>query len=279
MVSSCCGARMSSPPSFRLHAIDLENLDALPDPLAAIGAGEYGALVVRGVFGREELRDAVDELEAAPEHRSRHFPGTAIEFIGLPLQGCGVDLGPYHASIAVVEAACALQPRLRLVQRAYDVLERVARRPVRPFRGEGGAYVPATLRRMPPGEEVGPHFELGQLDAPGYAELRGRVDVTTIFSFYIALRAPEEGGELAIYDFLWSDLDAAKVRSRDRPEGSLLFDRYEPVLVAPTEGDLLVFDSGRHAHRVLPIRGAWARWTAGGLLAYAPGGREVLAWA
>ncbi len=252
----------------------------MSDPLAAMRAGdEYAGLVIRGVFGRDELRDAVAKLEAAPEYRSRLFPDSAIEFVGVPLQWCGADLAPYHASVPLVVAAGALQPGLGLIERTYCVIERVARRPVRTFRGEGGAYVPATLRRMPPGEEVGPHFELGQLEAPGYAEILRHLAPTSIFSFYVALRAPEAGGELAIYDLCWSDADAAKVRSRERPDGAKLFERYEPLLVPPGEGDLLVFDSGRFAHRVLRVRGARARWTAGGLLAYAPDGREVLAWA
>jgi hypothetical protein len=271
---------MLSPGPFRLRSIDHPDLESQPDVLAAIGAGHYGGLLVRGVFGRDELRDAVARLEAAPAYRNRLSPDSAIEFVGLPLQWCDAGLHAYLAEVGRLNEACThvLPPGMHLLERTYRVLEQAARRPVRVFHGGGGSYMPATLRRYPPGEEVGPHFELGQLESASYAELRDHIEATTIYSFYVVLAAPERGGELAIYDLRWDDADASRVRSSERPPGPLL-GRYEPHLVAAAEGDVLLFDSGRHAHRVLPVGGTRPRWTAGGLLAPAQSRHEVLAWA
>ena len=51
---------------------------------------------------------------------------------------------------------------------------------------------------------------------------------------------------------------------------------YQDVVAAP--GDLLIFDGGRNAHEVLPVRGPRSRWTIGGFLGWTQDG-AVLAWA
>ena len=135
-----------------------------------------------------------------------------------------------------------------------------------------------TLRRIPSGAFVGPHFELGQLDFPAYDALKTRIDPTTLFSFYVMLRAPMKGGELVAYSLRWGAADAECVNDR-HDESGRLFDRYEPTLLTPAAGDLLLFDSGRCAHGVRIVDDVRARWTAGGLVAFERGHDRVLAWA
>ena len=43
-------------------------------------------------------------------------------------------------------------------------------------------------------------------------------------------------------------------------------------------GDLLVFDAGRHFHRVTPVMGARPRWTLGGFVALSRDGSCFFVW-
>ena len=271
---------MTAPPPFSLRSVDHAHVDDVPDPLADMRSGSYGGLLVQDVLEGEALREGVACLEAASSHRRRLSPDGEIAFIGVPLQWSPPDLDAYFEGVSRVDDACArvLPPGARLLERVYALLARVARRPLRVFCGERGAYAPATLRRFPPGEEVGAHFELGQLEAPSYQEILPHLDTATLFSFVAMLSVPEQGGELAVYDLRWGDADAAAVRSGERFEGALQ-GRYPPHLVTPRAGDVLVWNSGVFAHRVLRVGGARPRWTAGGFLAFSRDGREVIAWA
>jgi hypothetical protein len=54
--------------------------------------------------------------------------------------------------------------------------------------------------------------------------------------------------------------------------------RFEHFAVALEAGDLIVFDGGRHYHRVLPNQGESRRWTIGGFLSLSRAGTESWVW-
>lgn len=270
---------MSLEGPLRLAQMDRSRLERTPPLLDALLGGELHAVVVRGVLTAEEAASIVRALEARPDARERLHPDSGIELVGKPLQWSPADRSPYLDAADHVREACAtLFPEIPLLLRAREALSAAAGRPLKIAADGGREYAPMTLRRIPPGSFVGPHFELGQLGFPAYAGLAGRIDRTTLFSFYVVLAAPDEGGELAAYPLRWGEPDASRVIDRD-DEPSALLGRYEPTLIAPRPGDMLLFDSGRHAHAVRRVGGARARWTAGGLLAFDVSRETVLAWA
>lgn len=266
--------------TITLAHIDRHELRGAPPLVDALLRGEPHAAVLRGVLDAEEAAAVVRALEAAPEARERLHPESDIELVGKPLQWSPADRSLYlDAADHVREVCTTVFKSVPLLDRVAETLAAAAGRPVRVAVDETRrAYAPVTLRRIPPGSYVGPHFELGQLGFPAYSGLLDRIDGTTLFSFYVVLAAPDEGGELAAYPLRWGEPDAARVVDRDDEPGAL-FGVHEPTLIAPRAGDMLLFDSGRHAHAVRRVGGSRARWTAGGLLAFERDHEAMLAWA
>jgi hypothetical protein len=66
----------------------------------------------------------------------------------------------------------------------------------------------------------------------------------------------------------------------DRKSAATLrvLDETRPVAARPGVGDLLLFDAGRHYHRVTKVEGATSRWTMGGFLARDPGHGVLYYW-
>ena len=168
-------------------------------PLAEIAAGQFTGLLVRGVFSPEEMAEATARLEAESARRAP-LSGSTIEMVGAPLQWARADRVAYLASARNVERACREVLGDQFLPRLYSALARVAGTAVSVFEGSAGRYAPLTLRRIPPGAEVGPHLELGQFESCSYEELAQQVPRDALFSFYLMVATPDSGGQLAVYD-------------------------------------------------------------------------------
>src|SRR5262249_52994504 len=135
---------------------------------------------------------------------------------------------------------------------------------------DGRLYQAFSIREMLPGAFIDVHFENEAFDAPPMQPLLALLDGPQQLSAYLALSVPDEGGELTVYPLRGSDPEAAAIRTLDRTAESTYacIEAIAPPAVLNTAvGDLLVFDAGRHFHRVTRIGGQRARWTMGSFLA------------
>jgi len=146
-----------------------------------------------------------------------------------------------------------------------------------PVSSDGRSYLPATLRRLVDGKQIGIHHDYHyQLSL--YEELREQVDTTTLVSFVATLQAPDAGGELFVYGVTPTTPDVPKLPNGFQYDLEAIEARYDYASFKVGAGDLFLIASGRCLHRVAKIEGPHARVTMGGFLALDKGRKRVLFW-
>ena len=92
--------------------------------------------------------------------------------------------------------------------------------------------------------------------------------------------APDAGGELVVHNARFGE-GAGKELAHLERTGSAALDAIAAcgqVIPRMDVGDIIVFDSGRHFHRVTEVSGPHIRWTMGGFLARSLDDRSVYYW-
>ena len=105
--------------------------------------------------------------------------------------------------------------------------------------------------------------------------LQTKIDIENSISFVISLDAPEEGGELIIFDMDWNQfplrLDTTTYEERHDLNGSLFTNRNKSNVNATgfqlQSGDAVVFRAGQLWHAVQPPKGSKNRITIGCFIA------------
>lgn len=273
--------------SFEIVDVAFQELERFPDALDVIRGGDaYSALVIRDVFPPSVMAAVVERLERRETRLiGRPSPYYEGQQFGRILPREEGDLADYfQESAQFPEASRALFAGLG----AGDYLARLTQvtrtiaggRPVELARNAGGAlYQAYSIRQMLPGGSIDLHYENESFDAPSMNELVAALDRPHQMSAYLTLQAPEAGGELSVYPLRGSDPEARDLMHLER-KSERTYARIEalaprvPLLAGA--GDMLLFDAGRHFHRVTEVLGSRARWTMGSFLSLAKGGREYL---
>lgn len=105
--------------------------------------------------------------------------------------------------------------------------------------------------------------------------LQTKIDIENSISFVISLDAPEEGGELIVFDMDWNQfplrLDTTTYEERHDLNGSLFTNRNKSNVNATgfqlQSGDAVVFRAGQLWHAVQPPKGSKNRITIGCFIA------------
>ncbi len=273
------------PRPFSIVTIDAGELARHGDALDEIMSGEsYSALIIRNVFAAPALATVVERLQrddtaligrASPYYTGKMFgrilpherdlDGYFAECATFPdasralFQGCGPD---FQSRLEAVLAALAGGKPVEL-----------ARTP------DGRIYQAFSIREMLPGAFIDVHYENEAFDAPPMQPLLEQLDAPQQLSAYLALAVPESGGELYVYPLRGSDPETAAIRQLDRTAESTyaqLAAIAPPSALTTGVGDLLIFDAGRHFHRVTPIGGRRSRWTMGSFVGRARTGDRYL---
>ena len=104
-----------------------------------------------------------------------------------------------------------------------------------------------------------------------------RFDRETLLSWFVTLQPAEAQGALTIYGLWGSDPDPPMLPSRFL-DIEVLENDYEKRTLSLQAGDLVIFDSGRHVHRVTPVEGTRARLTLGGFMTFDRTRAELAFW-
>ena len=248
---------------------------ALSDLLASLrtdlGDGDAAlfdeATLTRGIAGVE--RSTV----LAPRPFSPLFEAYTF---GQILDLSGADRSSYHHDAARVarEVSDSFgEPFVAELMARLDALG--APLPVRqPRSRDGDDYAPFTVRSYPEGGLIPPHCELEQLRRDAYADLLPQICPDTLLSFLVMASAPEAGGDLVVYDLDQADPRVPEFYA-DRSVLHSVREGFVHKHIPLRNGDLLVFDGGRHFHQILPVVGPRRRWTVGGFMAPT---RDRTAW-
>lgn len=262
--------------AFRIVDTDADDVGSHRDALDEMMSGEsFSALIVHNVFPLPVMAAVVERLErgetALVGRDSPYYTGRMFGRI-LPHEQ---DLDGYFAEAAAFPAESRalfreLGPDFKT--RLEEVLALLAGgKPVQLAQtGDGRSYQAFSIRQMLPGAFIDVHYENEAFDAPAMQPLLAQLDGPQQLSAYLALAVPEAGGELSVYPLRGTDPEAAAIKNLDRTAESTYscIEAIAPRAVLNTSvGDLLVFDAGRHFHRVTRIGGQRARWTMGSFLA------------
>lgn len=255
------------------------------DALAETMRREHLGMVVRGVFSADAMARAVERLERGDcglrRYDSPYFKGVSyggiVVLAGADLSGYLQEGTDFSQGVAPIFAG---GPEYQ--QRIEEVLGGMAggRRVVVPRSADGRPYMASSIRGLAPGAAIDLHCENETVDFPGMKHLSTVIDPRDQLSFYLTVGVPEAGGEIAISSLQFGVGAGKTLMDLDRvaPDTLVMVDRHPSVIPDLKPGDLLVFDAGRHYHRVRPVIGARSRWTMGGFLAFSRDHSRIHYW-
>lgn len=264
-----------------------EALGAHGNILEQIHRGERTGVVVRGAFPAALVQAGVEHLADSTAWTSpnRGMPGGEIRTIGdaatptfTHLRGPPVDLyaesAHSHAERSRAVFGDAEAPLARVKALLSGLAGGVPAEP--PHFDATHAWAAFNFRALDPGQQIYAHHD-DHYGLAVYERMAADLDRATLLSFFITLQAPEGGGELVVYGLKGKDPDVPYLPTRFIDTAAVEA-RFAPRRLTFAAGDLVVFDAGRHVHRVSPIEGARPRLTFGGFLTLALDRSRVAFW-
>lgn len=270
------GRREGHPLSIR--EVDIDALDARSDVVGRIYGAEQTGVVVRRALPEALVEAGVAQLGGDALAREWSSPnagmsGGEIRVIGDAATPTFTAMrGPSVERYGASAARHAAQTRAVFGEgaRPTDHIERVlgslfAGRPARPpVFDDDTTWAPYGFRALDPGEQIYAHHD-NHYGLGVYERMDPALDRTTLLSWFLTLQAPERGGQLIVYSLWGSDPDPPMLPTRFL-DTEALERRFDKHVFDLHPGDLVVFDAGRHVHRVSPVEGARPRLTMGGFM-------------
>ena len=133
-----------------------------------------------------------------------------------------------------------------------------------PALGEGLTWEPFNVRALDPGEQIYTHHD-DHYGLAVYGDMDAALDRDTLLSWFVTLEAPEGGGQLVVYGLWGSDPNPPVLPTRFL-DTAAIEQRFGREVCDLRSGDLVVFNAGKHVHRVTPVEGSHPRLTLGGFL-------------
>lgn len=268
---------------FQTVTIEASDAPAHPDAIRRLRANEIDALIVRNVYTGAECARIVARLEAGDHGLIRmNFPAAMRSFfLGMNLNLSPEDLGQYFAEAPRFHQRLGelFGPGADPTTRIPALLSRLDRdRPYRPAPGpeSGQQHMFATLRGHLTGGFIPPHFDNEQMFRPSYRHVCQAIG-QDLFSFVLAFSQAEAGGALEVFDM---HHQGRAFRMADGPRDASHLDLggvpSERFRLAP--GEMILINSGRKLHRVVPVEGPRTRWTACAFMAESKSGDVVYTW-
>lgn len=248
--------------SFTFYSAAEQQAEALC-ALVGLGSSFSGVVLERFITPESAagLVKSIDQL-GMEEHVDdvKTGVGTTKERLGTDLFQFKDDLATYFArasqqwDVFSNKIFSASNP----LRQVFDFVEGSLGRGIEIPRQEEGAFMPVIARSL---SNANKHADWALLDYPDI-EFSGRVKEQ--ISWNLFLEAPENGGQLVMYD---SDVRKPLATSSDVPSAEY----------TPKVGDLL-FIKSTHIHEVLSAQGSSRRLALGGYLGITEGD-TILAWA
>jgi len=262
---------------FRTLTLDAADLTNASNALTRLRAREIDGVVVKRVYDAATCEAVCEELED-----NRHglvkteFPAKfAAFFYGANLNLAHPDLVDYFKETLRFRAGLARLSggKLDLERRVTSLLSTLDGG--RPYSAAPG-YMFTTIRAHLSGGYIPAHFDDEQAARPSYRMLVPLIQ-PRLFSFVIAFSKPEAGGALEVFN-LHPEASGQRIVTGDRGAAKPDLDKVEKVSFRLDPGELIVFNSGHHLHRVTPVIGATTRWTACSFMAERRDGGGVYGW-
>lgn len=289
------GARPDLPfTGLRLLEIGVREAARHPQVLQAMFDHRLDGVLLRGAFDRNAMQTVCQRIDARAVPRrvmgdQAHLADPPFT-VGQAIVGAADGLDDYFDDAAHQAGRLELlfaglpgfHPRIAelLSTLGGGLAVEVAQGP------QGQACPSATIRVLPHGAEIGVHVDNAFLHMPRAHHLHRLVDTRGQLSYLVPLSQPQAGGDLLVHALQWEAArllmpDVTQAAAHVWLEGSEVFDlvgSLPATVLAPGVGDLLVFDGGRHFHRVSKVVGPVPRRTIGGFLGLSPGHDRIVVW-
>lgn len=267
--------------------VDVDHLDEQARAIESIYDGRQTGVVVRGAFPPELVAAAVAHLgaDAGWTSPNRGMAGGEIRTIGDAATPTFTWLrGPpsevyeqsavHHAQRTEAVFGDAGAPTRHLKNLLSSLF---GGRPADPPAFDTAlTWAPYNFRALDPGQQIYAHHD-NHYGLSIYDRMDPGLDRTTLLSFFVTLQAPEGGGTLVVYGVWGSDPDVPVLPTRFL-DTATIEQRYARADVQLGAGDLVVFDAGRHVHRVTAVEGTRSRLTFGGFLTVARDRDRLAFW-
>lgn len=269
---------------------DHDQLGSDDDLLEQIMGTELTGLVVKGALSQARCEHATQRLlshQLAGELGSPNqgMPGGELKTIGAAATPAftafsGPTLQDYQESARQTERWQEMifgdQNTLSELSKIFERLNHG--RPAHPptLNGTSETWLPFNYRVLPQGIQIYAHHDQ-HYRLPIYEHLDQSYDRSVLLSWFVTLQAPKQGGRLAIYGLRSDDPNPPMLPTRFMDANALDREYYVERLTLDV-GDLVIFNSGVHVHRVEPVVGEQSRVTLGGFLTVDQARTHAIFW-
>jgi hypothetical protein len=277
MTTTSIAAKESSFRFLDIHVSEIDNYsNAIEDLLfnhSLVG------MIIRDVFPHDVMEQVVERLEKNQDDLkvfTSFYMEKAPHIIGPAVPNFKPEnIKEYFAATSAFRQVCrSLFPEnYQFEERVRSVFHALSGgRPVEVPTGlQEEVYNSATIRLLPDGHEFIPHAgNVINLNLIHHEHLLSLVNIKDQLSYFIPLSLSEAGGELIVYNKLCETEEVERYKNIDLKayftSDQINFDQYEHKVVAPSVGDMVLFQGGRYYHRVSPASGSCPRRTIGGLV-------------
>lgn len=282
-------------PVYRIADVDASDLSAYFDGIDRLQNETLDGFIIRNVFNRAEL----DKMIAAHDKlgpETKYISDTGMVFYPIPfsridqtVEGAQEEMKKYFLEYEEIWKNFPTQFGVDYEGRVHEVLTKIAGgRKLETPRGPNdvGYYSPAGLKHLIPGEG---HFKahcgnLFHKEFPTfYTHMNQISKVENQMSYFVMIDKPLKGGELTIYDVLWTE---AEIRLKGdtvlQGKNGELYDLEDETKVRrqhldPGPGDMIVFSGGRIWHKVELVQYT-RRLTCGGFVSLSIDDTKLFTW-
>ncbi|MCA9199124.1 MAG: 2OG-Fe(II) oxygenase [Planctomycetales bacterium] len=268
---------------LRLVEIEAVDCQRYPTLVEQLRTGAVHAIVIHQVYPEATLRRVVARLESHdppfqqtwfPEAFRSFFYGRNLNLDEPSLPHYFADAHSFHQQLNELFA-----PDKSPQQHVADLIGQLDQS--RAFRAAPGpnaddSYMFTTIRGHLEGGFIPAHCDNEQSLRPSYQHLATLVE-GHIMSFVLSLGAPLQGGELQVYNHLYSP-QATAAMNDDRTGLDVDPESLPSVRFRLPAGTMILVDSGRYLHRVTPVGGVKKRWAMCSFFARSVDHQQLYCW-
>ena len=251
--------------------------------ISRLRQGDLHAITVRGVYHPSHMEDLTAVLESAGDSILKTYFPKAFNgwFYGQNLNLLTESMDTYFNQAALFASSlekvfpAGLAPELHLAN-VLEALDGGHQYSAAPGPEMEQSYMFATIRGHGESGYIPPHFDNEVHTRPSYQHLATLVS-PRIYSMVLAIGQPDSGGALELFNCNTED-HQAQFLNIDTEGSSSDTSEFESIVLPTRPGDLLIVDSGRYLHRVIPVQGTKTRWSLCSFMAKSFDREAVYCW-
>ena len=261
--------------SIKIVELDSEQLDGCIDHFSDLLDAKTSIIIVRNVFQKSSLTRVSARLLAPSMDACWTSPNKGMK--GGEIRTIGAAATPTFTSFggpALSDYQKSGRTQQTLIDELFDSVaptstvsalfsKLFAGRPASVANdGFDECWLPFNFRALDLGQQIYPHHD-NHYRLSIYDAFDEGLDRSQILSWFTLLQPAERGGELIVYGLWGSDPNPPMLPSRFL-DTDVLEREYRRVVVPMEVGDLVLFNSGCHVHRVSEVQSHQSRLTMGG---------------